>query len=75
MDMLGAQQGKALPRIRKIRSSGTINLRKVSKHSIEVVEKSDFIFIAVPTPIFGDYSGMDMSIVEEVVEGRLLRQD
>lgn len=33
----------------------------------EVVEKSDFIFIAVPTPIFSDYSGMDMSIVEEVV--------
>ena len=34
----------------------------------EVVEKSDFIFIAVPTPIFSDYSGMDMSIVEGVVE-------
>ena len=34
----------------------------------EVVEKSDFIFICVPTPIFGDYSGMDMSIVEGVIE-------
>jgi UDPglucose 6-dehydrogenase len=33
----------------------------------EVIEKSDFIFIAVPTPIFADYSGMDMSIVEEVI--------
>jgi len=33
----------------------------------EVIEKSDFIFIAVPTPIFEDYSGMDMSIVEEVI--------
>lgn len=33
----------------------------------EVVEKSDYIFICVPTPIFSDYSGMDMSIVEEVV--------
>ena len=33
----------------------------------EVVKESDFIFIAVPTPIFEDYSGMDMSIVEEVV--------
>lgn len=33
----------------------------------EVVEKADFIFICVPTPIFSDYSGMDMSIVEEVV--------
>ena len=34
----------------------------------EVIEKSDFIFIAVPTPIFADYSGMDMSIVEGVVD-------
>ncbi|HTK03675.1 MAG TPA: hypothetical protein VL401_02800 [Alphaproteobacteria bacterium] len=34
----------------------------------EVVEKSDFIFVCVPTPIFGDYSGMDMSIVEEVID-------
>lgn len=33
----------------------------------EVIEKSDYIFICVPTPIFDDYSGMDMSIVEEVV--------
>jgi len=33
----------------------------------EVVENSEFIFICVPTPIFSDYSGMDMSIVEEVV--------
>lgn len=34
----------------------------------EVVENSDFIFICVPTPIFADYSGMDMSIVEGVVK-------
>lgn len=33
----------------------------------EVVEKSDFIFISVPTPIFDDYSGMDMGIVEGVI--------
>ena len=33
----------------------------------EVLEKSDYIFIAVPTPIFSDYSGMDMSIVGEVI--------
>jgi len=33
----------------------------------EVIDEGDFIFIAVPTPIFEDYSGMDMSIVEEVV--------
>lgn len=34
----------------------------------EVIDKSDYIFIAVPTPIFQDYSGMDMSIVEGVVD-------
>src|SRR3990167_8623633 len=34
----------------------------------EVVKKSDFIFISVPTPIFEDYSGMDMSIVTGVVD-------
>jgi len=34
----------------------------------EVIEKSDFIFICVPTPIFEDYSGMDMGIVESVVD-------
>lgn len=34
----------------------------------EVIKKSDFIFICVPTPIFSDYSGMDMSIVTGVVD-------
>lgn len=34
----------------------------------ELVEESEFIFICVPTPIFEDYSGMDMSIVEGVVD-------
>ena len=32
----------------------------------EVVEKSEFIFICVPTPMHNDYSGMNMAIVEEV---------
>jgi UDPglucose 6-dehydrogenase len=35
---------------------------------VEIIDKSDYIFIAVPTPIFQDYSGMDMSIVESVVD-------
>jgi UDPglucose 6-dehydrogenase len=34
----------------------------------EVIDKSDFIFVCVPTPIFEDYSGMDMSIVEGVID-------
>jgi UDPglucose 6-dehydrogenase len=32
----------------------------------EVVEKSEFIFVCVPTPMHSDYSGMSMAIVEEV---------
>jgi UDPglucose 6-dehydrogenase len=34
----------------------------------EVIKNSEFIFICVPTPIFDDYSGMDMSIVTGVVD-------
>ena len=42
---------------------------KESQNTLEeVVEKSDFIFVCVPTPIFEDYSGMDMSIVTGVID-------
>lgn len=34
----------------------------------EVIDKSDFIFICLPTPMFRDYSGQDISIVEGVIE-------
>lgn len=34
----------------------------------EVIEKSEYIFVCVPTPIFDDYSGMDMSIVKGVID-------
>lgn len=34
----------------------------------EVLEKAEFIFICVPTPMLRDYSGMDMSIVSQVVD-------
>lgn len=34
----------------------------------ELTQKSEFIFVCVPTPMFRDYSGSDMSIVEEVVD-------
>jgi UDPglucose 6-dehydrogenase len=41
---------------------------KESQNTLEeVIKNSDFIFICVPTPIFSDYSGMDMSVVKEVV--------
>lgn len=34
----------------------------------EVVTNSEFIFICLPTPMFRDYSGQDISIVEGVIE-------
>ena len=33
----------------------------------ELVEASDFLFVCVPTPMFSDYSGTDLSIVGEAV--------
>ena len=34
----------------------------------QVVTESEFIFICVPTPMFADESGIDLSVVEEVTE-------
>lgn len=34
----------------------------------EVVEKSEFLFICVPTPMFSDGSGIDLSIINDVVK-------
>jgi len=34
----------------------------------EVIKHSEFIFICVPTPMFSDYSGIDLSIVEKTVD-------
>jgi len=34
----------------------------------EVIKNSEFIFICVPTPMYRDYSGMDMNIVKEVID-------
>lgn len=34
----------------------------------EVVNNSEFIFICLPTPMFRDYSGQDITIVEGVIE-------
>lgn len=33
----------------------------------QVVDRSEFLFVCVPTPMFDDYSGMSMEIVDEVV--------
>lgn len=42
---------------------------KKGSDSLEgVVKNSEFIFICVPTPVFSDESGIDLSIVEDVVD-------
>ena len=42
---------------------------KKGPHSLsEVLEESEFIFVSVPTPIYSDYSGLDMTIVDSVVD-------
>ena len=33
----------------------------------ELVKKSEIIFLCLPTPMFSDYSGIDLSIIDEVV--------
>jgi UDPglucose 6-dehydrogenase len=33
----------------------------------QVIDKSEFIFLCLPTPMFSDYSGIDLSVVDEVV--------
>ena len=33
----------------------------------EVIKESEFLFVCVPTPMFNDYSGIDLSVVNEVV--------
>lgn len=34
----------------------------------EVVAESEFLFVCVPTPMFSDHSGIDLSIVKDVVD-------
>jgi len=34
----------------------------------EVIEKSEFLFVCVPTPMFADGSGIDLSIINDVVK-------
>src|SRR4030042_981371 len=34
----------------------------------EVIKESEFLFVCVPTPMFSDHSGIDLSVIEEVVD-------
>lgn len=65
---VGEATGKGFLKSKKNKVFWFDKYKKSSDTFDEVVDKSDFIFVCVPTPMFRDYSGMDMSIVKGVVE-------
>lgn len=63
---VGQATGKGLA-TRKTNKIFVYDKQRTSKLTLEeVVTKSEFIFVCVPTPMHSDYSGMSMAIVEEV---------
>ena len=65
---VGSATGKGFSKNKKNKIFWYDKFKKSPNTLDEVVEKSEFIFICLPTPMYRDYSGMDMSIVESVVE-------
>ena len=63
---VGQATGKGLARSKKNKIFIYDKLRTSKLTLPEVVAKSEFIFICVPTPMHSDYSGMSMAIVDEV---------
>lgn len=65
---VGQATGKGLAK-NKINKIFVYDKQRTSPLTLkEVVRKSEFVFICVPTPMFSDYSGMSMEIVDEVVD-------
>lgn len=65
---VGSATGKGFSKNKKNKIFWYDKYKKSPNTLDEVVGKSEFIFICLPTPMHRDYSGMDMSIVESVVE-------
>lgn len=63
---VGQATGKGLAKNKKNKIAVFDKQRTSPLTLSQVVEKSEFIFICVPTPMFDDYSGMSMEIVDEV---------
>lgn len=65
---VGQATGKGLAK-NKINKIFIFDKQRTSPLTLkEVTEKSEFIFVCVPTPMHSDYSGMSMAIVDEVVK-------
>jgi UDPglucose 6-dehydrogenase len=65
---VGSATGKGFSTNKKNKIFWYDKFKKSPNTLEEVVEKSKFIFICLPTPMFRNYSGMDMTIVDSVVK-------
>lgn len=63
---VGSATGQGFSKNKENRISWFDKYKKSPNTLNEVIEKSEFVFICVPTPMFRNYSGMDISIVEDV---------
>ena len=63
---VGQATGKGLAKSKKNKIFVYDKQRTSPLTLAQVVAKSEFIFVCVPTPMYADYSGMSMAIVDEV---------
>lgn len=66
--VVGQATGKGFATNKKNKVIRYDKYRKGGNSLEQVIEKSKFIFVCVPTPMFHDHSGIDLSIVDEVVD-------
>ncbi|OGM25695.1 hypothetical protein A2962_03950 [Candidatus Woesebacteria bacterium RIFCSPLOWO2_01_FULL_39_61] len=64
---VGAATGKGFLKNKKNKVYWYDKYKKSPYTFEEVLNSSEFIFVCLPTPMLRDYSGMDMSVVKEVV--------
>ncbi len=64
---VGQATGKGFATNKKNKIFWYDKYKKSSDTLDKVLKESEFIFICLPTPMLRDYSGMDMSIVKEVI--------
>lgn len=65
---VGSATGKGFSKSKNHKIFWYDKYKKSSYTRFEVIDKSEFIFVCVPTPMYRNYKGMDMSIVESVVD-------
>lgn len=65
--IVGQATGKGLAKNKKNKIFWYDKYKKSPYTLDEVLQKSEFIFLCVPTPMYSDHSGIDSSIVDSVV--------